>query len=84
MSIELRDIRAKVGIETDIALEVECLTTGKDKSELVRDILQAWADHRIHAAHLLTRRLKAEGIGGELQGVAGHCSGTSGNRRENG
>lgn len=88
MSVELRDIRAKVTAEADIALEVECATTGKDKSELVREILQHWAMQRIHAANVLARRLKAEGIAGslgELQGVPGsprESQGTSGNRRE--
>jgi hypothetical protein len=74
MSIELRDIRAKVTIEADIALEVECAALGKEKSELVREIIQGWAERRIHFATVLGRRLHAEGISGnprESQGSSG-------------
>ena len=76
MSIELRDIRAKVTVEADIALEVECATSGKDKSELVREILQQWAMQRIHAAKVLARRLDAEG----MLGILGEVQGSSGKR----
>lgn len=68
MSLDLRDLRAKVTPEADAALEVRAQIEGKDKSELVRDILQRWAVAEIHAAKLLAKRLQGQGNLGEFQG----------------
>jgi hypothetical protein len=50
MAVELRDLRAKVTPLTDVALEAEARAFGLEKSELVRDILEAWAGKKVHAA----------------------------------
>lgn len=72
MSLELRDLRAKVTAETDAVLLVESRISGKDRSEIVRDILQEWAQQRIHAAKLLTSLLERDGLLGEDGGRAGN------------
>ena len=43
MSIPLIDLRAKVTPEADAVLEAIQRATGKDKSEVVRDVLHKWA-----------------------------------------
>lgn len=64
MSAELRDLRAKVTVETDAALDAASKTSGKDRSEIVREVLHGWALDEIRRATLLNARLRAEGIGG--------------------
>jgi hypothetical protein len=74
MSLELVDLRSKITVEADICLEAEALATGKDKSEVVREVLQAWALSRITVCNVVIKRLEAQGLGRDL-------SGTSGNKR---
>jgi hypothetical protein len=67
MSAELKDFRGKI---TELAwcyLEAEHRATGRDQSEIVRDILQAWAEER-HRASIEARKLMAaEGTSGNLR-----------------
>lgn len=60
MSLELRDLRAKVTVETDLVLDAEARALGLDKSEIVRDVLHSWASKRIHAATVLHKLLCSE------------------------
>jgi hypothetical protein len=71
MSLELRDLRAKVTVETDAVLLVESRITGKDRSEIVRDILSEWAEQRVHAAKLLVAMLERDGLLGVGEGTLG-------------
>lgn len=64
MSSELRDLRAKITIETDCVLEAMNRQTGKDKSEIVRGILHDWAVGHIGMARILDKLLISEGIAG--------------------
>lgn len=64
MAAELRDLRAKVTLEAYCALEAETQVSGRDKSEIVRDILHAWALDQMRKASVLDRLLMAEGIAG--------------------
>lgn len=75
MAAELRDLRAKVTPRTAAVLEALNRATGRDKSEIARDILDKWAADQIHAASLIDRMLAVEGE----PGIAG---GNPGNRRE--
>ena len=66
--MELRDLRAKITVQTDAALDAEHEATGEDRSEIVRRILHAWGTQRIVSATVLLRKLKAEGIPVALEG----------------
>jgi hypothetical protein len=71
MTIPLIDLRAKVTIEADAVLEAIHRSTGKDKSEIVRDVLHKWAMTEIHASNVLNSILKREGLLGAFEGTAG-------------
>ncbi len=71
----LKDFRGKITIEADCVLEAESRTTGRDRAEIVREILHEWALRRIEVHTVLQRLLRAEGLTGALEGIAG-------NRRE--
>ena len=69
MSIPLIDLRAKVTPEADAVLEAVQRATGKDKSEVVRDVLHRWALQEIHAASVLQSILQREGLSGASEGA---------------
>lgn len=71
MSLPIIDLRAKVTPEADAVLEAIQRSTGKDKSEVVRDVLHSWAMKEIHASNVLHSILQREGIAGAAQGIAG-------------
>jgi hypothetical protein len=62
VSIPLEDLRSKVATEVHAALDAHAVADGIDKSELVRQIVTAWAERRIHAAKVIVRSLESEGI----------------------
>lgn len=71
MSLPLVDMRCKVSPATDALLETLHRTTGRDKSEIARDVLHRWAEKEIHAAILLHSELKDKGVLGDYEGVTG-------------
>ena len=72
MSIPLVDLRAKISVEADAVLEAVHRATGKDKSEVVRDVLHKWAMSEIHAAMMLQSILQREGITAPDKGASGN------------
>jgi hypothetical protein len=71
MGVELKDFRGRITPEADCVLEAESRSTGRDKQEIVREILSDWATQRIHGASLLDRFLRAEGLGGITEVASG-------------
>jgi hypothetical protein len=71
MSLELRDLRTKVSVETDIALESAAEAAGQDKSEVARKVLHEWALQRLREFRIAHRLLRAEGINREAWGASG-------------
>lgn len=68
MSVELVDFRGKITPETNAVLEAFNRANGKDKSEIVREILHQWASERITEASVLNTMLRAQGLGGIPEG----------------
>jgi hypothetical protein len=62
MSLDLHDQRVKLTPEAHCALGAESRVTGKDRSELCREILHEWAMRKIHVAKLTLHNLDCEGI----------------------
>ena len=57
MSTELRDLRAKIFADDDQVLEAVSMATGKEKSELVREIVHEWAGSKLREVQLIVRLL---------------------------
>lgn len=70
MSLDLRDLRAKVTPETHCALVALAQATGRDQSEIVREVMHAWALQQVNAAAALQRLLMAEGLARDSRGGA--------------
>ena len=74
MAAELRDFRGRISVLADIAITAKSESTGKDKQEIVREILDAWAERELHCASLLHAALDAEGLQGIVRGASGSPS----------
>lgn len=72
MSLPLIDFRGKITHETDAVLEALHQATGRDRSEIVREVLAQWAESKIHEASLIDQRLRREGLRGIAGGIAGN------------
>jgi hypothetical protein len=71
MSLDLKDFRGRVTPETDCVLTAEAQSTGRDRQEIVREILHEWAVQRIHGASVLNALLRREGLQGIDGGIEG-------------
>lgn len=71
MAEELRDVRAKVTVQTDAVLDAIARVRGVDRQEVVREILHKWSLEQIAIATLIDARLRAEGIDGSDEGASG-------------
>lgn len=67
MSLELKDFRGRITLEADCALDAEARITGRERQEIVREILHEWAVRKIETASVLHRLLLVEG----LEGISG-------------
>lgn len=81
MSIELKDYRGRITPETDCVLEAKARATGRERQEIVREILHEWALREIHGASMLDKLLRAEGIEGIGDGTQGNARASRGSRR---
>lgn len=75
MAAPLKDFRGKITVEADCVLEAINRVTGKDRSEIVRDVLHEWALDELDKHNVLAKLLRAEGLTAASEGIAG-------NRRE--
>lgn len=66
---DLKDFRGKVTPETDAVLEAMNRVTGRDRSEIAREVLHKWASEQIHLAIVIDQRLRAEGLRSLAEGA---------------
>ena len=78
MSLDLKDFRGKITTEADCVLEAQARVTGKDRQEIAREVLHAWALRQIDEATILGRLLRAEGVVGACEGLPGASQGVAG------
>lgn len=66
MSLELADARIKITQETDAVLEAIHRATGRDRSEIAREVLHQWAEKQITESVLTMKLLEAKGLSGRV------------------
>lgn len=81
MSLDLKDFRGKITTEADCVLEAQARVTGKDRQEIAREVLHAWALRQIDEATVLARLLRAEGVSVASEGRVGESQGVRGSRK---
>lgn len=81
MSLDLKDFRGKITTEADCVLEAQARVTGKDRQEIAREVLHAWALRQIDEATILGRLLRAEGVSVASEGRVGESQGVRGSRK---
>jgi hypothetical protein len=79
VSAELRDFRGKLTAETDLALQAESMAFGRDKADIVREVLHAWALKKNHEHKVWANLARAEGFSGQIEG--GSSAGQGGRGR---
>ena len=71
MAEELRDLRAKISVQTDAVLDAISRVRGIDRSEIVREVLHRFALETIAIGTLTDARLRAEGLIEASEGASG-------------
>lgn len=82
MSVELKDFRGKITVEADCVLEAINRVTGRDRSEIAREVLHRWALEEIDKHSVLAKLLRSEGLLRESEGSPAAREGIAGSRRE--
>lgn len=81
MSAELKDFRGKITAETDAWLRVKERRTGRDRSDLVREILHRHVLHEIEEASVLMDQMESQGLRAARRGASGSGLPQSGSKR---
>ena len=71
MTEELRELRAKITVQTDAVLDAMSRVRGADRTEIVREVLHKWALEHVAISTLIDARLRAEGIDAVDEGMRG-------------
>lgn len=71
MADELRDLRAKITVQTDAVLDAMSRVRGVDRTEVVREVLHKWALEHVAISTLIDARLRAEGLDDADEGGRG-------------
>ena len=68
------DLRTKVVQRTNAVLEAHARARDCDKAEVIREVLDKWAEAEIHVATLIQRMTRSEGGMVEASGKPGNHS----------
>ena len=71
MAEELRELRAKITVQTDAVLDAMSRVRGADRTEIVRKVLHKWALEHVAISTLIDARLRAEGVDAVDEGIRG-------------
>lgn len=71
MAEELRELRAKITVQTDAVLDAMSRVRGADRTEIVREVLHKWALEHVAISTLIDARLRAEGVDAVDEGIRG-------------
>lgn len=82
MALPLKDFRLGITEAIDIALDAQAAAFGKDKAAVARDVLAEWSKRKLHEHKVMARRLAANGLQMELDGVEAEDDGTSRSARK--
>lgn len=78
------DLRAKISRKAHNVLTAKSMTSGREMQEILREVLDKWAEDETHAATVLIRLARGEGLVGESQGVRGSARESEGLPGESG
>lgn len=68
MSDDMLDVRTKLCPRTHAVLTAISKANGKELAELLREITDEWAEHKVHEATLVQRLIRGEGGSVEPKG----------------
>lgn len=77
MSLPLKDFRLGITESIDIWLDAVASSTGSDKAAVARDVLRDWARRKAHEHKVAMRRMAANGMQPELDGLDMEDAGVS-------
>jgi hypothetical protein len=66
MSTPLKDFRTAIPEAVDMWLDVVAAANKADKAQIAREVLQEWADRKMHEHRLYARRARANGLQAEF------------------
>lgn len=77
MSLPLKDFRLGITESIDIWLDAVASSTGSDKAVVAREVLREWARCKAHEHKVAMRRMAANGMQPELDGLDTEDAGVS-------
>lgn len=77
MSLDLKDLRAKITVEADCAIEAVSRVRGVDRSEIVREVMHRWALQQIETCKVMHNLMRSEGVVRAPQGASAAGQGKS-------
>jgi hypothetical protein len=69
VSLPLKDFRLGITEAIDIWLDAVAASTGSDKAAVAREVLREWAKKKAHEHKVAMRRMSANGLQPELDGL---------------
>lgn len=69
MSVPLKDFRLGITESIDIWLDAVATARGIDKAAVAREVLRDWAKVKVHEHKVALRRMQANGLQPELDGL---------------
>jgi hypothetical protein len=62
MAVPLKDFRTAIPEAVDMWLDAVAAANKADKAQIAREVLQEWADKKMHEHRLYARRARANGL----------------------